>query len=496
MRLMASLISGPRSVLTLASLASAGTDVVLLLTQEDNLALARRVLPALPDPRLLARENVRRGAVEELGKPLVGDEIWAQSSRILTAIGMLDRANWNGASFADMYRLYLNYLEHSRELVSAVEADVCWFDGVPHQAHDWALYQACRERGVETVVTSHTVFDGSPVTYLAVDGAPIPVAEVTGGPWPLEEERGSRYLSEVVSQLVDPSNLAKGRGMRELLGGGFGRAKGVATRLRQQVPDHYPFMIPSWQRKVIHRTTARLRDRSRIVRTARWLLSLPRSVPDEGKPIVYFPLHFQPEMTSVPLGMPHFDQISAIRAISATMGDEATLVVKEHPQMLRWSVSWSRARSAAFYRAIRDTPGVRLVSPETPSDELMRRASIVATLTGTAGYEARLRGATAICFGAPWYQPLRGVHRARDASSLRGAVRRGLAAPEPALTDEEIQEFVRTYTLKGAWSKTPEGEVESYWPVRYARDLLQVLRAVTSDHPWRAVAEPAGDRTA
>jgi len=496
MRLMASLISGPRSVLTLASLASAGSDIVQLLTNEDNFALARRVLPALPDSRLIAREDVRRGAGEEkLGRPVVGDEIWAQSASILAAIGMLDRANWNSASFADLYRLYLTYLEHARELVSSVEADVCWFDGVPHQAQDWALYQACREGGVETVVTSHTVFDGSPVTYRDVDGGPLPVADVTGGPSPHEEERRSRYLSEVVAQLVDPSSLATGRGMRELLRGGIGRVQRVATRLGQPLPDHYPVMIPSWPRRVIHRTNVRLRDRSRIARTARWLLSLPNSVPDEGRPVVYFPLHFQPEMTSVPLGMPHFDQISAVRAISAALAGEATLVVKEHPQMLRWSAGWSRARSAAFYRSIQDTPGVQLVSPETPSDELMRRASIVATLTGTAGYEARLRGATTICFGAPWYQPLRGVHRARDAASLREALRRALAAPDPALTAEEIQWFVRTYTLKGAWSKTPEGEGESYWPARYARDLFQVLEAVIGGHPWRAVAESADART-
>jgi len=496
MRLMASLISGPRSVLTLASLASAGSDVVLLLTHEDNLPLARRVLPDLPDSRLLAREQVRGGGGDGLGRPLVGDEIWAQSSSILAALGMLDRANWNGASFADLYRLYLSYVEQWRKTVAEVEPDACWFDGIPHQAQDWALYQACRERGVETVVTSHTVFDGSPVTYREVNGSPLPVAEVTGGPAPVEEERGSRYLSEVVSRLVDPTALAKDRGMSELFRGGLGRARGVATRLRQQVPDHYPFMIPSWRRRVIHRTLTRLRDRRRIARTASRLLSLPSSVPDEGKPVIYFPLHFQPEMTSVPLGMPHFDQISAIRAISAAMADEAFLVVKEHPQMLRWSAGWARARSASFYQAIRDTPGVRLVSPATPSEDLMRRASVVATLTGTAGYEARLRGASTICFGAPWYQPLRGVYRARDAGSLREAVRRGLAAPEPALTDDEVRQFVRTYTLEGAWSETPEGEGESYWPSRYSRDLHRVLEAVVGGHSWRTLAEAAGDRSA
>lgn len=474
MRLIASLISGPRSVLALAGLAAEGAEVVLLSTHGAQLPLAREVLPEVHEERLLTREALRESPLDDLGGPPVGDEVGESSALALAGLGMLDRANWNGASYADLYRLYLRLVAQWRARVAAADADVCWFDGVPHQAQDWALYQTCREAGVVTVVTSHTVFDHSPVVYLDVSAAPIPVGEMVAG----GGDSTSRYLSQVTSRLVDQAALGRSRGAGELLRGGLDRVRRVMLGGLEPIPGHYPAMIPSWPRRVLHRTALRMRDRARIARTAKRLLALPASLPDSLGPFVFFPLHFQPEMTSVPLGMPHFDQVSALRAIAAALGGAVPLLVKEHPQMLRWSSAWVRARSASFYQEIEALPGVRMVSPAMPSDELMRRAAVVGTLTGTPGYEARLRDATTVCFGAPWYQPLRGVHRARDGSALRSALERGLSSPEPPLAEDEIESFVATYTLKGAWARTPEGESEGYWPARYARSLHAVIADV------------------
>jgi hypothetical protein len=107
---------------------------------------------------------------------------------------------------------------------------------------------------------------------------------------------------------------------------------------------------------------------------------------------VYFPLQYTPE-SSINVPAPYFvDQIRVIDALRFTMPNDCTLVVKEHPACVEM-------RPRSFMRRLRNLPGVAVAKVSMSSNDLIRRAALTATVTGTAGFEALLLGRPAIALG-------------------------------------------------------------------------------------------------
>jgi hypothetical protein len=107
---------------------------------------------------------------------------------------------------------------------------------------------------------------------------------------------------------------------------------------------------------------------------------------------VYYPLQYTPE-SSINVPSPYFvDQFRVVDALRFAMPNDCTLVVKEHPACVEM-------RPPSFIRRMRNLPGVEVAKATIPSNELIRRATVTATVTGTAAFEAFLLGRPAIALG-------------------------------------------------------------------------------------------------
>ncbi len=118
---------------------------------------------------------------------------------------------------------------------------------------------------------------------------------------------------------------------------------------------------------------------------------------------VYFPLHLQPEMTTSPLGGRYNDQILALECLRDFLPSTWKILIKENPYQTFYQ------RGPWFYQRIKSLPNVFLVSPETNTKSLILGSRFVATITGTAGYEALLAEKCALTFGKAWYNTLPGI---------------------------------------------------------------------------------------
>lgn len=112
---------------------------------------------------------------------------------------------------------------------------------------------------------------------------------------------------------------------------------------------------------------------------------------------IYYPLHVDPEASTIVLSPFHTDQVAIIEAISKNMPAGMKLIVKEH-------VPCSGKRPDGFYKRISSIPGVTLVSPFLDNFGIIKNAALVATITGTAGFEAIMLGKPALVFGEVHYQ--------------------------------------------------------------------------------------------
>lgn len=116
--------------------------------------------------------------------------------------------------------------------------------------------------------------------------------------------------------------------------------------------------------------------------------------PTEGEKYIYFPMHYQPEATSNPMGGGMYaDQMIPLRILSRALPDDVKIYVKSHPEQL------SPMRTKEYYTELAGIPKVRLMKLETSTYELMKNAMAVASLTGTALWECQFFGVPALAFG-------------------------------------------------------------------------------------------------
>jgi hypothetical protein len=110
---------------------------------------------------------------------------------------------------------------------------------------------------------------------------------------------------------------------------------------------------------------------------------------------IYFPLHYQPEGTTCPMGGHFVWQILAIKMLSYHIPDKALIYVKEHPSIVHFEVG----RDVRLYKELKEINNVRLVPFNIESSELVKNSIAVATITGTAAFEAVFKGKKSIIFG-------------------------------------------------------------------------------------------------
>jgi hypothetical protein len=155
--------------------------------------------------------------------------------------------------------------------------------------------------------------------------------------------------------------------------------------------------------------------------------------------VVFF-LHYQPERTSLPEGYQYAQQWLAIRALANSLPDGYRLVVKEHPSTFRYYFN-PGFRSLDFYRNIAGLPNTSLVSLDVTPFALIDRTAAVATITGTVGIEAIVRGKPVIVFGAAQYRNVKGVFAVRSKQEA-GAALLQIAAGTAVLSGKEMEDYL------------------------------------------------------
>lgn len=118
--------------------------------------------------------------------------------------------------------------------------------------------------------------------------------------------------------------------------------------------------------------------------------------PMTGERYVLYPIHFQPEASTLVQAPYYLDQAALIEDMSKSLPVGYQLYVKEH-------VSNRGRRPLAFYKRLRETFGVRLLGPDEDTWTLIRDAAAVAVITGTVGWEGLLFGKPVITFGDVFY---------------------------------------------------------------------------------------------
>ena len=147
-------------------------------------------------------------------------------------------------------------------------------------------------------------------------------------------------------------------------------------------------------------------------------------------------LHYEPERTSLPDGLPVDFQGDAVAHSRAIIPLAKTLVLKEHYLQQSSAGRGFVGRSPDFYDLVESMPNTQFAPTHSRLSELISGAECVFTLTGTVAIEAVLRGIPVAYFGSPWWEGLPGT--VRVASNLSYEEICGLQLP----TQEDVSNFL------------------------------------------------------
>lgn len=186
--------------------------------------------------------------------------------------------------------------------------------------------------------------------------------------------------------------------------------------------------------------------------------------PDLEKKFVYVPLGFQPERTTSPQGDVFHDQILMIETLSASLPEDWIIYVKEHPTqwMFRSKMNYSSVRYPRYYERIAGFRNVFLIPINTDTYTLMNKSQAVATVTGTACWEAILRLKPAIAFGYPLYRDCPSLFRVNNVDSCRGALRKISSGFK--IKEQEVINYLKSFdeaTIHGYFEEidAPDSEL-------------------------------------
>lgn len=341
----------------------------------------------------------------------------AQQHSEVVVLRMFDRIYRklsSGQSYEIRKRLYLEQLAWAYGMVVEQQWDIIIFSDVPHSPFAYILHSVATALGRQVFVVLQ-----------------LPVKD-------------SFIVSRSIERMFEPVRAEFAR-LRQ-----SGESVTLSPRLQTEFDrrlgrKHLPFYMTRqdlpWTRRVADwaKWTFRIDTRLRIHRTLRnglayWLAR--KAMPPKGTPFVYFPLHLQPEATTLPMGGVFVDQYWAVEMLAGALPDGWMIVLKEHP------VQRMAKRDYGFYQRLGRMPQVRLVSRSTDTFRLNEESRAVATITGTPGWEGLFLGKPVIVFGNAFYRGAPGAIDVDDPAGLRAGLAAVAEGRFPARDPDELHRFI------------------------------------------------------
>lgn len=164
----------------------------------------------------------------------------------------------------------------------------------------------------------------------------------------------------------------------------------------------------------------------RLKRKSRNLLAVPYDEFNPADNYIFFPLHFEPEISVLLMAPWATDQLLVIKHLARSLPVGYKLYVKEHPQMVPY-------RPRSFYHELKKIPNVRLVRPTISSFDIIQNARLVTVIAGNAGWEATILKKPVITLGQIFFNRLSFVRHCSAHEEL------------PTLVKELLENFSHLY---------------------------------------------------
>ncbi len=415
------------------------------------------VKEAFPDcnyyPRLDLWKGIFPEEIEENWEiaPIDIDFLREFSSYELQAITMMDRmdTDQHSFSFRERQRLFRNNIKKWSVFLKIHKPDLLIGAIVPHRAYDYPLYLLCKHLGIPFLFFKNSNFLGRLVIAKDIYSITDKVAKdykkhlslkltkdalVTGldsdilaGYQKVQADYSVAepgYMKRHIKRDKQESNIIRLiLRFSKLLSQSEYRNKhlGKEAYLVKGIPSHLKIKgrsIEESQMSLFGHFKRKRKGISMKKKLKKHYLS-KTTIPDYNDKYVFLPLHYQPEMTSNPSGDIFVDQLLCVDVLASNLPKDYKIYVKEHPSQFFAHTAGHTSRIKEFYDDLLRYKNVRLLPLDSNPFQLMKGSKAVATITGTAGWEAMVLKKPVIIFGLSWYENYEGVLKITNHSSAK-----------------------------------------------------------------------------
>lgn len=321
----------------------------------------------------------------------------------------LDMAYRNGTNaiyeYVNLFNLYVNFYYG---LFSSREIDLLIFGDIPHFGVDSVAKDLADVMGIKTIMFHQGIelnrfFAFTDIKDIGLYET-LPNDDIYRITLPQKYEKDLFYMKQI--KVIEPGNTDNANNLSvyaDLL------KKALNSRKRCYVKG---------RRFILHRFEEYCRKKRVNIEfhdNEERSMSNTEDI-DFRKKYVYFPLHLQPEMTTSALGGMYCDQVLAIERLRKLLPDDWYIYVKENPKQSAYM------RGEMFFRRLLLIDNLILVDRDINTYDLISNSQFVATITGTAGWEAISGGKCVLVFGLAWYRRLPGAFEYNDRIQYRHIV--------------------------------------------------------------------------
>lgn len=451
----------PEMKLLLEALQHAGHEIVYWVGEKEaaHLTPATCVFHDHYDAWDAKRAQTLKAAEIPPADPTLVASMYSTESLILT---MMNK-RYDRAPVDERKHIYYTMLAYWNYVLERVRPDAIIYNTVPHSVYSNIAYDLAKKRGIETLMFEETWVAGRLMFYRDFwHGSSRVRAAVESA------RRGNVELSDLNPELREyyerqthPKSAKTPWYMQRQrsIGAGFG-----LWAHRARVAFRAPHLIFSRAFGLFMRSL-------RVDLRSEYEAVVQR--PDLSRPYIYFPLSFQPERTTSPQGGIFHDQVLAVETLAAALPEGWEIYVKEHPSQwwLRGKTRFSSARYSGYYARLAEIPRVRIVPIHIDTLSLTDNAKLVATITGTAGWEALIWGKHALVFGIPWYRDCPGILTVSNVADCKKAL--AFAEKSEGVPAESVLAFLKALGEHG--TRAYLGPVPHAWP---PIPLTESMRAI------------------
>lgn len=419
--------------------------------------------------------------------PLDREVLTAMEPYEPAAVKMLCRiTDFDIFTYDEAKRFYLHHLRFWNDVFVRNQINFVFLTGIPHHTHDYIIYGLTKVKRIPMCIVApthlpHWCFVGNDLyrLYERLDKA-YGEQKDREAPVTLPGDVEAYYQALLKENKLKKMEVMLGSGSRKehakkekrqimgyVMRGNIGKRQlsrlkhGIAGALRKRSAAPWKESL-AWMKKDAY-CIRKVRHKLKNCDTIRDYEKMAVMPDMEHERYVLFLLHLQPEATTLPQAGVFVEQELCVQLLAPVLKEYGIrLYVKEHfvqPYHMK-----------NFYKDLRDTDNVTLVSSDAESVDLLEHCVAAATPAGTVSIEAIANGKPVFVFGHGGFEHGPGIYQVGNADQCRAAIEEILKGGD--IPVQAVRSYFRAFVDSGLCVYSP---IEGADPEKVERSRKDII---------------------